>query len=222
MKSLYVYALVDERPEADAALGKGISRRPLSVVTVGRTFVVVEEAEAPPPTAAHLVAHDRVMRRLAKRFAALLPVRFGTVARDRAMLRALVAPRKGELARGFERVRGAVQFTLRVSGKKQRRPKPPAMSGGPGTRWLAERLLARRIPEADSLTDATKPWVREQRSEPTPERAPRLGTIYQLVSKSDVRSWRGALTRAIPKLPRDVTVSVSGPWPAYAFVEESA
>jgi hypothetical protein len=43
------------------------------------------------------------------------------------------------LERAFERVRGAVQFTLRVSGRRRRAP-PIDRLTGPGTQWLAERI----------------------------------------------------------------------------------
>jgi hypothetical protein len=219
---MYVYALVDERPRRGVTLGRGISRRPLSIVDAKGSLALVEHGEAPEATTRTLVAHDRVIRRLMRIFPAVLPVRFGTTAHDRRALEELIAPRAEELTRAFDRVRDAVQFTLRVNGppRRRRRARP---GGGPGTRWLAERLEASRIPEFDAVREATRSWVREERTV-GPSRTDRpdsLGSAYHLVARADVRAWRRAAERAVSTLPPGIVVSVSGPWPAYAFVESA-
>jgi len=214
-----MYAIVDERPARQELLGKGISRRPLSLVRAGKAFVVVEPAAAREATTSTVVAHDRVVRRLTRVLPSVLPLRFASTAPDRTAVQALVAPLGEPLERAFERVRDAVQFTLRVSGPAAPAPKRDRRVG-PGTRWITERLDAQRIPEVGCVSDATRPWVRELRMERRV--SPRdgvLGTVYYLVARKDVRAWRSALARSIAGLPRGITVSVTGPWPPYAFVE---
>jgi hypothetical protein len=219
--SLYLYALVERRPDPGVRLGRGLARGALSVVRVGRACAVVENAGVPEPTPESVVAHDRVVRRLTRLFPAVLPFRFGTIASDLATLRGLVAPFGERLDEAFDRVRGATQFTIRVTGPAA----PPTKRdprGGPGTRWLTERLASQRIPEARCVIEATKPWVRETRTErrPAPGQGPAsLGTVYQLVAREDVRAWRRALAGALGELPRGVTATVTGGWPPYAFAE---
>jgi hypothetical protein len=221
-----MYAIVDEPPENRALLGRGISRQPLSLVRAGTAFVVVEKAEAHEATPPAIVAYDRVIRRIARLSPATLPLRFGSTAPDRAAVQALVTPVAALVEHSFERVRNAVQFTMRVSGRRAPKVRRSGSSRGaaakrslgPGTRWLAERIAVHRVPEIENLTEATRTWVREVRVE-RHDRPPLLATVYHLVSKRDVRAWRAAHERAVAELPSGVTVTTTGPWPPYAFAE---
>jgi hypothetical protein len=213
MMPLYLYALVDRRPRGP--LGRGIARQPLSLVHAGKAWVVVEPAEAREPTPAALVAHDRVVRRLARSAAAILPLRFASTADDAAAVRALVAPMSALVVSAFRRVREAVQFTLRVSPSASARAPAPSRNAGPGTRWLAKRIAERRVPEIAPLTEATAPYVREARL----ERRGNAATVYHLVPREHVAAWRAAARRSLAALDTRVRVSVTGPWPPYAFAE---
>ena len=214
--TLYLYAIVDRKPPSAELLGRGIARQTLSLVRAGKSFVVVEHAEARAPTPRALVAHDRVVRRIAKLVPGVLPLRFGSSAPDRASVQALIAPLGDSIARAFERVRDAVQFTLRVSGRAMPR-RAPARSG-PGTRWLAERLSRHQVPEIAVVSEATRPYVREARAQ-RHEHGPHLASVYHLVARDEVRAWRRALARSIEQLPRGVSVTITGPWPPWAFAE---
>lgn len=223
--TLYLYAIVDA--PLRGALGKGIAGHPLTSVRIGKTYVVVEELEvakneAEAPSMASIVAHDRVVRRVARASVrsmggagAVLPLRFASTATNRAAIRKLLAPISGEIAAALERVRGAVQFTLRVTGTPARPPKLPR-NAGPGTRWLTARVNAQRVPEIDPLAEATRPFVREARIERHGP-PPLLASVYHLVAREDVRRWRLALGRSMGDL--DVHITMTGPWPPYAFTE---
>lgn len=217
--TLYLYALVDRRPRQKELLGKGIGRKELTVVRAGPAFVVVEPAAVREATPRAIVAHERVVRRIARLVPAVLPLRFGSAVPDRAALEHVLAAPADAIERAFERVRGAVQLTLRVSG----RPSPPSIPArvGPGTRWLAERIARQQVPEIAAVTEATRPYVREVRAErhDRRERSPWFASVYHLVAREDVRAWRRALTRSIGELPRGVDVTITGPWPAWAFAE---
>ncbi|MBX3208939.1 MAG: GvpL/GvpF family gas vesicle protein [Labilithrix sp.] len=217
MPALYLYALVDRSPRPAAALGRGIARRPLAVVRAGKAYVVVEPAAAPEPTPAALLAHDRVVRRIARLSPSILPLRFGSTAPDRPAVRALIAPLASALGPAFERVRGAVQFTLRVEGRRSPARRPP-VTAGPGTRWLTERLSRVEAPEIDVVTEATRPYVRALRVE-RHARGRRIASVFHLVAREDVRAWRRALARAVGGLPRGVSLTATGPWPPWAFAE---
>ena len=79
------------------------------------------------------------MRRLAERFGAILPARFGEVFADEAGLAARLTPREREVAEALALVRGCVQMTLRSSASRS----PPAESGA-GPRRRTGRPLPRR------------------------------------------------------------------------------
>ena len=226
--TLYLYAIVDRPPRDRAQLGRGIARQSLSLVRAGSAFVVVEPAEPREATPRTIVAHDRVVRRIARLVPSVLPLRFGTSAPDRAAVEALIAPLAESIRPAFERVRDAVQFTIRVSGRRS----PPTIPArvGPGTRWVAERIARQQVPEVAAISEATRPWVRDARAErhdrghggrPSPrrDRALHFASVYHLVAREDVRAWRRALGRALEELPKGVSVTTSGPWPPWAFAE---
>ncbi len=221
--TLYLYALVDRPPRSKERLGRGLAREALSVVRVGKTFVIVEPRRKPrEATTRAIVGHDRVVRRIAKLVPAVLPLRFGTTVADRAALAALLRPLEGSIGPAFERVRGAVQLTLRVAGRQT----PPVIPErvGPGTRWIAERLARQQVPEIAVITEATRPFVRDARAERHDRRRDRglyFASVYHLVAREDVPAWRRALARSIAQLPRGVRVTTTGPWPPWAFAELS-
>jgi hypothetical protein len=209
---LTLYAITDKRPALSG----------LRVLKVGAAFVVarVEREKKSPPTPALLKAYDRIVRRIARAVPAALPFRYGSTARDDHDVVGLVAPLAPSIARALERTRGCVQFTLRVKGepaKKKKNARTTKADGGPGTRWLAARREALRVPEIDPVTERTAPFVREVRCER--HHPPRhLATVYHLVPRSDVRRWRTALEAGSGEL-EGVTITTSGPWPPYAFAE---
>lgn len=216
-EGMALYAIIDRRPPQVEQLGKGIGHRPLSLVRAGKAFVVVERYAPREATAVALVAHDRVVRRLWRLLPTVLPFRFGAVAPDAAAVRAALAPLADSLERAFERVRGAAQFTLRVSGVSA--PVASVDRGaGPGTRWLAQRAATHTVPELARVTEATRPFVRLLRVERS-ARAPHLASVYCLVARKDVQRWRSAFARSLHTLPRGVRVTMTGPWPAWSFAE---
>ncbi|HET7043082.1 MAG TPA: GvpL/GvpF family gas vesicle protein, partial [Gemmatimonadales bacterium] len=148
---LYLYALVDEEPSGP--LGEGIAGEPLRLLPHGKLAAVTGETPKRPRSDREtLERQDAVVRRLAERFGALLPARFGEAFADEAALANRLAPREREVAEALALVRGCVQMTLRVFGD----PEPPAEpeaapAGGPGTRYLAARR--REIERAHSLPE---------------------------------------------------------------------
>lgn len=213
---IVAYALVPRRVPL-AKLGRGAAGRPLAHVRVAGGHAVVERASPPTPEPATLLRYDRVLRRIARTSAAVLPFRFGTVTTSDASLRAAIEPFGQEaLARAFERVRDAVQITLRVTGEAS--PVAVPEEGGPGTRWIAARRAARSVPEIAPVTDATAPFVRASHAERGPDAA-RLATVYHLVERRRLAAWKRAFAEGRAALHARVRVVASGPWPAYAFAE---
>ncbi|MCW5817256.1 MAG: GvpL/GvpF family gas vesicle protein [Labilithrix sp.] len=233
MSALYLYAIVGEEP---ARLPRGTE-----VVRAGRAWVVVARRAAPAVTLENAVAHDRVVQQLARACDAVLPLRFGGTIASEAALRKKLAPLAGPIREALARVRGAVQMTMRVSGQeaahvddrpeegpqKRVRSAPSASregrvgggapddDQGPGARYLARKVAAERVPEIAPITQATRERVRAARIErKRTERS--FATVYHLVDKGELRAWR-RIVRATSI--EGVTVTVSGPWPPYAFAE---
>jgi hypothetical protein len=224
MSVLYLYALVGERLRGD--LGRGLSRERLTTLP-GRGFHVVvgRMAEAPAAAAAALQGHDAAVRRIAAKVDAILPMRFGSVAPDEDAAGRLFAPRAVELAGRLVHVRGHAQMTLRVYGpRRATRARPRAVVGGegtglgPGARYLAGRRRLRSpatAPELDPIRPLLVGLVADERVQRhlTP---PLLASVYHLVPRDHGARYRARVARGARQLS-PLRVTVSGPWPPYAF-----
>jgi hypothetical protein len=223
MTAVYLYALLGSVPPCEAGLGVYAER--LRVVEIGGVVALVGDVTwAPAPTAVTLRAQDGVLRRLAAVVDAVLPVRFGTVAASDAALLEALAPRGPQLARALARVSGCEQMTLRVWGEVTAGALAPPLGGGPGTRKLTGCPLAvegaQRVPELEPVRRGLHDLVREERAE-RQDRPPLLVTVQHLIPRGASGRYIDAIDAARDAL-RPWRVSVTGPWPTYAFVEESA
>lgn len=200
--SLYLYAMIDEEPD--------LAGEPLRLLRCGDLRIVAGETE-PALTPESLAVQDALVRRLSERVTALLPIRFGEKVRDEEELRKLLEPRAADLRAALDKVRGCGQMTLRAFGDPAPQP-DPVDEGGPGTRYLEARRReierAHSLPEIQSLLERLKPWVRAERIE-RKEQGKLLGTVYHLVRREDVPAYQEAA--------KDDRVTVTGPFPPYAF-----
>lgn len=208
MSPLYLYAVIDEEPSLP--LGAGLAGEPLRLVRCGELLVVAGEAE-PKVTPESLAAQDAVVRRLS--VTAVLPIRFGEKVQDEEELCKLLKPRSSDLVAALDRVRGCEQMTLRVFGEPAPPPPAPPEPSGPGTRYMEARRReierARSLPEIEPLLDRLRPLVKAERIE-RKEQGALLGTVYHLVRREDVPAYKETLKE-------EDAVTVSGPWPPYAF-----
>lgn len=224
MSALYLYALVGESPRKDP--GRGLRRERLEILP-GRGFHVVvgRMAAAPAPSPDTLRRHDAVVRRIAATVDAILPMRFGAVTPDAEAAARLLRPRAVELAGRLAQVRGHEQMTLRVFGPRRRLParaplprRTAAPRLGPGARYLAERKRlddAATAPELDPIRPLLRDLVADERVQrhATP---PLLASVYHLVLRERRAQYRARVTRAASQLA-PLRLTVSGPWPPYAF-----
>jgi len=223
MSRVYLYALLSAAPSCEA--GVGVCAERLRVVAAdGLVALVGDVAEPPEPTAVILRAQDAVLRRLALAVEAVLPVRFGTLVDDDTALAESLAGRRPQLARALGRVAGCEQMTLRVWGESAPAAPVAELDGGPGTRYLAGRrqaqAWARRVPELDPVRGQLEALVREERAE-RHDRPPLLATVQHLIRRGTGARYIEAIDAARAAL-RPWRVSVTGPWPAYAFAEDAA
>ena len=218
---LILYALTER---AVGRLGTtGVAGERLRSIRVGRLDVLVGAVtRSPRPTARHLLRYDRVLRSAWRRRSAVLPVRFGTLVRDRAELEVLLRARQRMLLERLRLVRNRAQMTVRIEpGAGIREPgsgiRDPGSGRSRGRRYLEARARAARlsdVPEVAVVRDAAARWVKAEHV----ERGDRLVTLYHLVPRSGVVGYQQAIERAARGA--NVRLRVSGPWPAYAFAGE--
>lgn len=219
---LYLYALVDGEP--CGSLGDGIAGEPLRLLPRGGVSAVAGALPARPnPDRETLERQDAVVRRLAERFGAILPARFGEAFADETALAGRLDPREREIAAALALVRGCVQMTLRVFGEPEPAPEPDTAAGGPGTRHLAarrrQREWAHSLPEIDPLRAALRPLLRAERIERHGAPGPLVGTAYHLIPRAQAGAYLEALESARGRIGGR-RVAATGPWPPYAFAPE--
>jgi hypothetical protein len=222
---IYLYALVDEPPAHP--LESGIADEPLRLLPAGSLSAVVGDLpERPHPDRETLERQDRVIRRLAESFGAILPARFGESFADEAALHSRLAPRLPDVAQALALVRGCVQMTLRVFGDPEPAAEiPPPSEAGPGTRYLAarrqEQERSRSLPEIEPLRELLRPLVRAERVQRHEAAGPLLGTAYHLVPRGQSDAYLAALEGASLRIGGR-RIAATGPWPPYAFAPEAA
>lgn len=195
---------------ADAREAK---RAGVEAVTVKSLAAIVRtRATAPAVTERALKAQAAALAKLEAQGLALLPVRFGTVARDEAELKRLLTPMAASLKRALALTRGRRQMTVRVRGT---RPKAPRTSG---RAFLAARVREARVPEADPVRKAVAGLVAAE--ETGPARGAFCGTVYHLVENTHVERYVSAVEAVQRRSPGRFVVS--GPMPPFAFTTVAA
>jgi hypothetical protein len=169
-------------------------RSPLRLVPAGEVGVVVAPAEEGEADAEALWQRESLLEDL-MRERALLPIRYGTRVEDDAAAAAAVAPRAGELAAALERVRGAVEVSVRAVAAGDPEPGPGAPEA------VHERLAAA---------------AREHALHAGPE----LLRAAYLVDDAEVDGFVAAV-RALQHEHPELSILCTGPWPPYSFAEAS-
>jgi len=224
--SVYVYALVATAPSG--GLGTGMGGEALRVVACGRLLAVVGDMSAPPAvTSTALREHDRAVRRLTAITDAVLPMRFGSIVDGELELARDLEPAEAALEAALALVAGREQMTVRVyerqaqAGEGTRIVDAPAAVAdlGPGSRYLLER---RRILEngthraaLDAVLAAPASFIRGQRIESHGSR-PLIASVHHLIERGQGEAYAALLHAGTANLI-DAAVTVSGPWPPYAF-----
>ena len=145
----------------------------------------------------------------------LLPVRFGTRLDDETAAARALGERHEELASALDRVRGAVELSVRVLGE---RPEGPDADG----------VVFIGVNEWDAESDA-RAFMREfglsyvNAPDPTGQLAVELGVTgipeTYLVDRSAVEPFAEQVSRLQHANPR-LRLLCTGPWPPYSFTGE--
>lgn len=224
--SLYVYALVAKAPRE--GLGGGMNGEALRVVTCGGLLAVVGDMSAPPAvTSTALREHDRAIRRMTAITDAVLPMRFGSMVDGEIELARRLEPAEAALEAALVRVAGREQMTVRVYERQPRAdegtriavPAAAAADLGPGSRYLLER---RRTLDSgphrgalDAVLAVSAAFIRGQRIESHGSR-PLIASVHHLIERGQGEAYAAVLHAGTADLI-DAAVTVSGPWPPYAF-----
>lgn len=225
----YVFALVDRAPPAGA--GRGF-RAPLAFRRVAGAFAAVERRDDVPSVEFGVLRkHQAIVIRLARLVPAILPVRFGTLV-DTEELQDRLSGRSEELAAAFGLVRNRVQFTWRVKGRRSpatagRKAEvgQPGRSGALDSPTLTGAEYLRRLSgAARPAPPAAYRAVRRDLSRLIaaerfqPQQGPAQEALYHLVETAKARPY---LARAAAIRRADPRLSLTGPWPPFAFTPET-
>ena len=163
---------------------------PLRLVPAGPVAVLVGPAPEGEVDAEALWNRESLLEDLMGE-RALLPIRYGTRVEDDAAAAAAVEPRGAELAAALERVRGAVEVSVRAVV-------PDGEEAGD-----VDAVHAR-------LAGLAREHARHEGPEP-------LRAAY-LVDRTAVERFVAAV-RELQQEHRDLSILCTGPWPPYSFAE---
>lgn len=200
---------------------------PLRVVPVNGLAAVCAPAEDAEMSAETLWRHEEVVEELmADRD--LLPVRYGTLLQNEGEVARAVEERRDELAAALERVRGAVEVSVRVlpTGAGAGTPVPRAAAGraavpgaaASGAEYLRlrARATASQARTAQALNEPLAALARAS-AEARP-RPPELFRAAYLVERHAVEPFTAEVAR-LQAASRGLSILCTGPWPPYSFTE---
>ena len=192
-------------------------RRVEFIEVAGLHAAIERVTEAPPVTENELRAQHDIVMKIADSVNAILPVRFGAILEVRE-LETLVAMRGDPIRKALDRVSGRIQMTVRVFDSGAGTPARVEPDTNPlgGAAYLERRRAqVTAIPdgEAASVSEAIRGLVAEERTERGQRRL--QWTLYHLVDRSVLPQYEQAMTTFVSP-----TISVSGPWPPFAFVPD--
>jgi hypothetical protein len=147
----------------------------------------------------------------------LLPVRYGTRLEDEAAVARAVEDRRDELAAALDRVRGAVELSVRVVAAGTRPENLAATEASTGAEYL--RLRARDPPPPPAARALDEPLAALARAslEGRP-RPPELFRAAYLVERDAVERFAAEVAR-LQSVHADLSILCTGPWPPYSFAE---
>jgi hypothetical protein len=147
----------------------------------------------------------------------LLPVRFGTRLDDDAAAARSLAGRRAEFKRALERVRGAVELSVRaVFLDAAGRVEPTAETGADYLR-LKRRITAAQETVASAVHEPLRALARAHALRSPRPPAEALRAAY-LVERDAVGRFTGLVAQLDEQHP-ELRLLCTGPWPPYSFVE---
>jgi hypothetical protein len=210
---IHLYGVVRELEELPA-MG-GLDDAPLESRTIEGLEVVVSHvaSELPSVSEEAVLRHAEVVEELLGRSGAVLPAQLGRAFADETELAEAVRTKAVELERSLNRVRGCVEFGLRVLPDEGSDSARRAESGRDYMRTrLAETMQRNRVADEfhTPLSRLTRASARFGGAS-----ADLLAAAY-LVPDENVADFREQVARLELEHP-GVGVVCTGPWPPYSF-----
>lgn len=187
---------------------------PLHAVPVGGLAAIcapAEEREISPDT---LWRHEQVVEALMED-RDLLPVRFGTRLDDDAAAARSLADRRAEFERALERVRGAVELSVRAVFVEPEVSAEPTEESGADYLRFKRRTTAAQDAVASAVHEPLTALAREHALRPPRPPAEALRAAY-LVERGAVRGFTRLVARLDERHP-ELRLLCTGPWPPYTF-----
>ena len=211
---LYVYAITE--PIDAIPMRVGIEGAPVRVVAGAGLMAVVTDCKGPDIVAADdaLWLHESVVEQLMSE-AAVLPLRFGsTLVADDEAARQMLRDGRDEYVAALQRVRDAVEVSVRVTWPSGVDPDDPS-----GTAHLINRLERTRSAMAlgEEMDAALSEMARASTRQFATSPAIALTSAY-LVDRDRLDEFRERVDRLGGELER-ATVVCTGPWPPYSFAD---
>jgi hypothetical protein len=244
VSGIYVYAIVAADDVPDLA-STGLDDAPLELVELGPLAAVVSVAEADRGRSvrADLMAHTRVLDRLAER-ATVIPVAFGTIVDDReTVVDGVLAPGAEMYVDMLARLQGTAQYNLRGIYVRERvlseivlgdpglaelhrrtrdlaqdQPHPELIRLGEGVSAALER---RRAEDSDRILRAVAPHVSDLRDRVGSD-MDQVFNVAMLVPESHRLAVETTLEEIAETEHERLRLQLSGPFPAYDFVGGSS
>jgi hypothetical protein len=228
---IYVIGSADTLAEVES---RGAQGQALARVIEGKLCALVSPVVDPrairEPDRGELLRYTRRIQELFSR-TDVLPMRFGSVLSGEAAVRAELAERQADWLRALERVAGCAEIGVRALVSPNSAPDIPEEKARSGMDYL--RARKRRYAAEDSLgeqngllaqrlLERVGGLCREHHVET--RKTPGGGTLFSysfLVPRGEVASFRAALAEPLSGAS-SFSLSVSGPWAPYTFVEASA
>ena len=214
-RPLYVYALA---PPGLPGRFTIFGRRLRTIGFPGIDAIVERGAQVEPSTEAVKRQHS-VVTLLSARNPAVLPARFGSVVTAET-LGSLLARHRDEVLSAFRRVRGCDQMTVRLFGEPEERTAAESASAS-GTAYLEQRRT-RAHPESAEVALIRRvlgACLRAERVE-SGRHGVRV-TVFHLVPRKRLAAYqRQALVLQQQLREGGATITVTGPWPVFAFAPE--
>jgi hypothetical protein len=162
-----------------------------------------------------LLAHHALIDRLHARDGACLPARFPTWVEDEHNVRETLGRRTTEFSQALERIRGRLELAVTVLAESGPHPDPLPEGEGVGTRYMRERLHARR--QANEVSAQLRRLVEPEAVELQESAAPGVVlSLALLVAKDRADELARRLRTATPD-QQGIRILVNGPWPPYTF-----
>jgi hypothetical protein len=212
---IHLYALVqglEELPSLTGVEGAALERRQVA----GLDLVVSRTGpELPEVTDKTVLAHASVVEELMARSRAILPARFGRAFASEEELTAAVQTKAPALEHGLTRVRGCVEFGLRVLGRESPHQASTSLSG---VEYMRARLDEET--ERDRLSEELhRPLALLARADARFRGASGdlLHAAY-LVPDERMAAFRDRVA-GLERLHPELTMVCTGPWPPYSFAD---